>query len=185
MVCVLLAEGFEEIEALCPIDLLRRGGIDAVGVYIGDSPYVRGARGIVTEAQISIDEAIEKFDSIEMLILPGGMPGADNLENDERVISLITNAEKAHKYIAAICAAPKILGKLKLLSGRKAVCYPGYESDLYGCVIPKSRVCTDGLIVTAMSMYDAYEFGITLLSLLRGKFIADKIANATAPGITK
>ena len=164
MVYVLLADGFEEIEALTPADVLRRAGIETalVGVY---GKCVTGAHGIKIECDIEIDKA--DADSVEMIVLPGGLPGADNLRNDKRVMKLVNDADNKKIFIAAICAAPRILGELGILDGKEAVCYPGFEKYLRGAKLSDKRVVRDGSIITAVGMGASAEFALELVSALK------------------
>lgn len=173
MVYMFLANGFEEIEALCPLDLLRRANIDVTTVGIG-SEVIRGAHNITVHADIV--DVMYKDSDPEMIILPGGMPGAKNLDESRMVDTALRIASKKGAYIAAICAAPFILGKRGLLSGKNATCYPGFEDELAGAsIINDSGVVVDGNIITARGMGVAQKFGLTLVSILRGNEIAEKI----------
>ena len=176
MVYELLADGFEEIEALAPADLLRRAGISIVTVSIGEGSVVTGAHGIsvATDAHIS---DIEDCSDAEMLILPGGMPGTTNLNASEDVHKLIDSAVENGKRIAAICAAPMILGEKGLLNGKNATCYPGFEAHLKGAKEVGGRVVTDGLVTTAKGAGAAVEFALELISLLCDTETAEKIKN--------
>lgn len=172
MVYMFLAEGFEEVEALCPLDIMRRAGIEVVTVGVGGRNIV-GAHGIEVVADIADSQFnAEKF---EMIVLPGGMPGTLNLENSEVCVSAIKSAILSGSYIAAICAAPSILGKLGILRHKKAVCYPGFEDELEQATVLESGVCHDGAIITAAGMGVALEFGLKLVELLKGKDTADRI----------
>lgn len=173
MVYMFLANGFEEIEALCPLDLLRRANIEVTTVGIG-SEVIRGAHNITVHADIV--DVMFSDSNPEMIILPGGMPGAKNLDESRIVDTAIKIANKKGAYIAAICAAPFILGKRGLLSGKSATCYPGFEDELEGAnIINDSGVVVDGNIITAKGMGVAQKFGLTLVSLLRGNQVAEKI----------
>ncbi|MBE6593356.1 MAG: DJ-1/PfpI family protein, partial [Ruminococcaceae bacterium] len=149
MVYMFLAEGFEEIEALCPLDLMRRAGIAVTTVGVGGE-YITGAHAITVRADISADEfdAHSFKNKTDMIFLPGGMPGTLNLEASEVVCDAIRSAYEESKYIAAICAAPSILGKMGLLIGKNAICYPGFEGYLEGATISDERVVLDGNILT-------------------------------------
>ena len=166
MVYMFLAEGFEEIEALCPLDLLRRAGVEVTTVGVG-SRTVMGAHGIGVVVDMTDDE-LSDF-SADMVILPGGMPGTLNLNASDKVHKAIDEAVKNDSYIAAICAAPSILGELGLLRGKEAICYPGFEEKLDGAKISKKRVVVDGKIITAAGMGVALDFGLALVELLCGK----------------
>ena len=130
MIYVLLAEGFEELEAMAPVDLLRRAGAAVKTVSLTEEKIVTGARGIPAVADILLSEV--DFDAMEMLVLPGGYPGYENIAKCAPAIDLLTRADGAKKTIAAICGAPSVPGKLGLLKGQKATCYPGME-DTLGC----------------------------------------------------
>ncbi len=165
MIYVFLAEGFEEMEAIAPIDLLRRAGCDLQTVAIG-AQTVLGAHGIPMVADITIEQA--SFDNLEGIVLPGGMPGTTNLEADARLQAFVDYAQERKLVIGAICAAPSILGHKGLLNGRKAICYPGFESALQGAdVDPTSYVVRDGHFVTARGAGVATEFALMLVDMLK------------------
>ena len=175
MVYLFLADGFEEIEALTPVDVLRRAGIAVTTVGV-TGKTVRGSHGIAVEADVAADEAKEA--DIEMIILPGGMPGAANLDASETVDRFIKAAVGQDAYLAAICAAPMILGKRGLLSGRDATCYPGFEKYLEGAKHYEASVVVDGNFVTSDGMGSALDFALQLVALLRGDEASEKIADA-------
>jgi 4-methyl-5(b-hydroxyethyl)-thiazole monophosphate biosynthesis len=183
MIYVLLADGFEEIEALAPVDILRRAGlaVQTVGIT-GRTVY--GAHGIAVEADIAPEEASEPLD---LLMLPGGMPGASNLDQAPAVDALLERAVREGTHIGAICAAPFILGKRGLLAGKQAVCYPGFEDQLLcATYCPDKRVITDGRITTAVGMGAACEFGLALLAALGKEEQAQAIAKAAfIPTVTE
>ncbi len=166
MVYMFLADGFEEIEALCPLDLLRRAGVEVKTVGIS-SKNICGAHNIRVMADMSDDE-LTSFDA-DMIILPGGMPGTLNLDASAVVHKAIDNSVANDKYIAAICAAPSILGGKGLLARKEAICYPGFEDKLIGAKISDKRVVVDGKIITAAGMGVALDFGLALVELLCGK----------------
>lgn len=164
MIYVLLANGFEEIEALAPVDVLRRAGHTVKTVAIGENPVV-GSHGIPVVADISLADATE---TPRMLVLPGGMPGAKNLDECPAVDELIDRTIAGGGRIAAICAAPMILGKRGLLRGKNATCFPGFEEHLTGAgVFLDVPVVTDGRFTTANGMPSALAFANELASLLR------------------
>jgi len=165
MVIVLLANGFEELEALSPVDILRREGIEVLTVGIGGKT-VCGTHGIRVEADILPEEVCTE--KIEAVIFPGGMPGSLNLDASAWSDKFIAAAEKNGGRIAAICAAPLVLGRRGLLRGRRATCFPGFESELIGAVATGEAVVTDGLITTARDFRAAVEFGDELARLLKG-----------------
>ena len=173
MVYLFLADGFEEVEALCPLDLLRRAGVEVTAVGV-DGDVIRGSHGITVEADMR--DVMYRDSKPEMIILPGGMPGTINLDKSPAVNSAIRAAANNQSYIAAICAAPMILGKRGLLEGRRAVCYPGFENELSGCEIAaEEKVVRDGNFITAKGMGAAFEFGLELVAILKGKNEADRI----------
>lgn len=173
MIYLFLAEGFEEIEALCPLDILRRAGADIKTVSVCESPYVTGAHGITVKADISASEL--DLEALDAVLLPGGMPGTLNLDASEAVHAAIDRAVGENKLIAAICAAPMILGKKGLLRGKRAICYPGFEKYLEDAVIARERVVKDGNIITAAGMGVAHEFGLEVLRTLFSPEKADEI----------
>ncbi|HEX2938432.1 MAG TPA: DJ-1 family glyoxalase III [Ruminiclostridium sp.] len=168
MVYVFLAEGFEETEAIVPIDMLRRSLADVKTVGVGGK-NIKGAHDITVTADI---EENDINDSAEMIVLPGG-PGHKNLEKSKAVQKAIDRAVKSGALIGAICASPSILGHMGLLKGKKAVCYPGYENELFGAEAARSQVCEDGNIITANGPGASFAFGLKLAERL-GKN-ADKV----------
>ncbi|NLJ16183.1 MAG: DJ-1/PfpI family protein [Clostridiales bacterium] len=176
MVLVFLAEGFEEIEAITPIDLLRRAEIDVVTVGVGEQG-INGAHGIPVLADIT-DNQVELSDKIEMIVLPGGMPGTLNLEKSHSVQRSIDYCYEKGKYIAAICAAPSILGHKKLLDNKNAIAFPGFETQLGNANISNEYVVVDENIVTAKGAGVAMDFSLKLVELLRGKEQAKKLKKA-------
>ena len=173
MVYVFLADGFEEIEALTPVDILRRAGVDTVTVGV-TGKTVTGAHGIKVESDIVIDDTV--VDGLEMVVLPGGLPGADNLRANERVKELTVTVAENGGYVSAICAAPRVLGELGLLNGKTAICYPGFEKYLKGAKIADSYVCRDGNVITAIGMGASVDFALELVKALKGSAVSEKIA---------
>ncbi len=165
MVYLFLANGFEECEALAPLDILRRGGVQVATVGIGGE-FITGAHNITVKADIQ-DKDIVLSKDLEAVILPGGMPGTTNLENSKIVKTTIAFANDNNKTICAICAAPKILGNMGLLSGKNATCFPGFEEELKGAVLSPDYVVKDGNIITAKGAGVAFEFGFQILSALK------------------
>ena len=177
MIYLLLADGFEEVEALTPLDLLRRAGAEITTVGIQGNTAT-GSHGITVACDITADAM--DLSAADMLILPGGMPGSKHLDACHYVDTAIEAVMKKGGRLAAICAAPLILGRRGLLDGKHAVCYPGFESELRGAVISKKAgVVTDGNITTAKGMGVAFEFGIELVRLLFGKEKADALTKGT------
>ncbi|MDP4109243.1 MAG: DJ-1/PfpI family protein [Bacillota bacterium] len=176
MVYLFLADGFEELEALAPVDILRRANIKVKTVSAGEKLTVLSSRKVQVAADIGIGEI--NPDDLEMIILPGGQPGADNLYDNEKILDIIKSAHREGKYLAAICAAPYILGKLGILNGKKAVCYPGYEKELTGALISDEKVVCDGTVVTARAAGCATDFAFELVSVLSGKKQSDSLRKA-------
>jgi len=180
MVYVLLANGFEEIEALTPVDLLRRAGAEVALVGVG-SETVTGSHGIPVKTDMSAEAVLEKLsagEKIEMLVLPGGMPGAKNLDESPVVDAILKCAVKADAYTAAICAAPMIFGKRGMLQGKKAVCYPGFEEYLRGAAVQDCGCVRDGKIITGQAMGAAVEFSLALVGALKGEGAAEELRTA-------
>ena len=167
MVYVLLAEGFEEIEALTPVDVLRRANIDVMTAGVGGE-VVCGAHGIPVVCDTTVEQI--PYDSINGIVLPGGMPGTTNLQEDEKVGEMIDFCMDNDRMIAAICAAPMILGELGLLSGRAAVCFPGFESNLHGADISDAAVAASDNIITSRGAGTALEFAAAIVDYLTGEY---------------
>ena len=176
MIYIFLANGFEEIEALFPLDLFRRAGLDVTTVAVGESRTVTGAHGIPVIADVKGTELV--LENPDAIMLPGGMPGTLNLENSAIVQNVIKAAVENEKLVCAICAAPSILGKLGHLNGRKATCFPGFEQYLEGAILTDERVVRDGNFITAKGMGCGAEFGLIIIEALLGKEKADEVARA-------
>lgn len=172
MIYVFLAEGFEEIEALTPVDLLRRAGKKVITVGVGDSVIV-GSHGIPVVPDIIAQEA-ELTDELEMIVLPGGMPGTLNLEKSPYVQAAIDFCMDKELPIGAICAAPSILGHKGILRGRTAVCYEGFETQLDGAEIGSGAVAVDGNIITARGAGVAVQFALALVERAVSKAESDR-----------
>lgn len=172
MVYIILADGFEEVEAIEPLDIMRRCGIEAVTVSLG-ADTVTGAHGVAVRPDITIDKV--EPDKMEALVLPGGAPGYQNLDASPAVHSLINRALADGRYLCAICAAPSILGKKQILSGKNATCFPGFESSLYGANVVDDKAVTDGKIITARGAGAAADFGFAIAKALAGAEKADEI----------
>ena len=177
MVYMFLANGFEEVEALCPLDLLRRAGVSVTTVGIGGD-MITGSHGITVRADIP--DAMYRDSKPDMIILPGGMPGSKNLDESRIVDSALRAAAASGGYLAAICAAPMVLGKRGYLEGKNATCFPGFEEYLKGATIAPShtRVVTDGKVITAAGMGVALEFGLALVRVLKGNDAAEALRRA-------
>lgn len=165
-VALFLANGFEEIEAIGTIDILRRAKIDVVTVSITDNNVVTGAHNIPITADTTFK--VSDFTDFEMLILPGGMPGAKNLNEHEDLKKLITDFNSKGKLIAAICAAPMVLGGLGLLDGKRATSYPGFEPELVGAITTGESVVVDGNIITGKGPGLVFDFALRLVEQLLG-----------------
>ncbi len=173
-VAIYLTDGFEEIEALLPVDVLRRGGVEVDIVGVG-SKTVCGSHGIKVVCDITDDEAMYDYG---MIILPGGMPGAINLDKSEAVDKAVRSASERGAHLAAICAAPLILGRRGLLKGRSAICYPGFEHELLGATVSEKSVVTDGNITTAKGMGVALDFAKELLRIIKGEDEAKRLSQS-------
>lgn len=164
LVYVFLAEGFEEVEALAVVDVLRRADIDTKMVSISDKYEVTSSHNVIIKADLLINEA--DFGKADMLFLPGGIPGTPNLASNETLIKNILEFNEQGKRLAAICAAPSIFGELGILEGRTASCFPGYEDKLKGACYKREKFITDGNITTGRGMGSAIELGLELVRLL-------------------
>ncbi len=171
-----LAEGFEEIEGLTVVDLLRRAGMNIITVSIEKELFVTGAHQIITKADMLFEDT--DYQDAQLLVLPGGMPGTNNLLKHQGLDQLLREFNKAGKWIAAICAAPKILGQKGILEGKKAICYPGVEQELKGAIIVGNDVVEDGNIITSRAMGTAIDFSLHIIKRLKGEAQAQKIADA-------
>ena len=173
MVYLFLADGFEEIEALYTLDLLRRANVDVLTVGV-TGKVANGSHKIPVVCDIDCASLPYNSD-FDMIILPGGMPGSTNLDKAECVEKYIKLALENDKLICAICAAPFILGKRGILKGKRATCFPGFENQLEGATVVDAGVVRDGNIITGRAMGSAHEFALTILEALQGKEAADKM----------
>lgn len=174
MIYLFLAEGFEECEALAPLDILRRANIQIKTVGIGGNTVV-GSHGISVNCD-TIDKDLP-FDNLKGIILPGGMPGALNLENSKTVQKTIDYCLKNNLLISAICAAPQILGHMGILKGKKATCFPGFEKELDGACFVDDKVVCDSNIITACGAGAAFEFGFKILEYFTTTQTANDLKN--------
>ena len=167
-VYLLLADGFEEIEALTPVDILRRAGVEVVTVSVMGRADVNGSHGIVVRADAVLGEDVMKDTMMdaEMLILPGGGKGTENLAASEAVTELLHAFNNESKYMAAICAAPSIYGRHGLLEGKRATCFPGFEHFLKGAEATGEPVVRDGRFITAKGMGVSLDFALELVKVL-------------------
>jgi len=170
------ADGFEEIEAITPVDVLRRGGCDVTMVSVTGNKLVKGAHGVTFTTDKLFEEV--NYNDVDMIMLPGGMPGAKNLDNHAGLKGKILEMNQKGKWVTAICAAPLVLGHLGILKGKKATCYPGFESDLIGANSTGNSVEIDGNIITGKGPGIATKFALTLLEILEGKQKADEVKKA-------
>lgn len=169
-----MADGFEDIEALAPVDVLRRGGVDIKTVSIMGRKEVTSAHGVTVLADITLDEA--DFSDADMLLLPGGMPGAANLNECKPVREALMAQAQWGGRIGAICAAPMVLGSLGLLNGRRATCYPGFEGMLEGASYTGEMCTVDGKFTTGKGPGAALEYAYTILAQLTNEQTAQQVA---------
>ena len=173
MIYVFLANGFEEIEALAVVDVLRRAELDVLTVGVGED-FVIGSHQIPVACDIS-EKTLVLDEKVEAIVLPGGMPGTLNLEKSPVVQKAIDWAIENDKLVCAICAAPSILGHKGLLKGKNATCFPGFEEELFGANVSKEFVVKDGNIITAKGMGSAIEFGLQIAQILTNPLEVKKI----------
>lgn len=173
LVYVFLAEGFEEVEALAVVDVLRRAKIETKMVSVSGKYEVTSSHNVVIKSDILIEDA--DFENADMLFLPGGIPGTPNLASNKLLIENIMKFNDQGKKLAAICAAPSIFGELGLLEGKVASCYPGYEDKLKGATYKREKFITDGNITTGRGMGSAIELGLELIRILRDEQISEDV----------
>lgn len=170
---VFFATGYEEVEALTVVDILRRAGIETNMVSLTGEKIVKSSHGI----GICMDLLFEEIDdSADMLVLPGGIPGTPNLKAHAGLNDMIHSFDKAGKYLAAICAAPTVYGSLGLLEGRRATCYPGMEAELKGAIPVEEPVVADGNYITSRGLGTAIDFALKLVEVLIDREAADDIS---------
>ena len=174
-VYVMLANGFEEIEALTVVDILRRGEVAVSTVSITEEKMVTSSHGILVQADLTFSEM--KEEETEMIVLPGGMPGTVNLKEKQELMDMILRRHEKRQLISAICAAPALIfGELGILEGRNAICYPSMEEHMRGANYQKEeKAVQDGHIITGCGMGGAIPFGLKILEALKGKEIAEKV----------
>lgn len=177
---VLLADGFEEIEALTPVDLLRRAECTVKTVSITAAQTVYGSHGIPVVADLTAEQVAEE-PSFDLLFLPGGMPGSKHLDESPLVDKLLDAAKKQGAVICAICAAPFVLGKRGILAGKRATCYPGFEGQLQGALLVDAGFVADGNVITGAAMGEAEDFALALVDALCGKETADRVRASIHP----
>lgn len=174
-VSLFLANGFEEIEALATVDILRRAQVQVQTVSITSDRVVTGAHGVPVTADCTFDSA--DFSNVEALILPGGMPGAKHLNEHEGLKALITRFNEEKKLLAAICAAPMVFGGMGLLKGKKATCYPGFEAELKGAQVTGESVVVDGNITTGKGPGLVFDFALSLVEQIAGGDTRKEVQN--------
>ena len=174
MVYIILGNGFEEIEAVSPCDILRRGGVEVRFAGIGGK-LITGGNGITVQADCTVEEM--DLDAMEMVVLPGGLGGVRSIEASGAAMSAVRYAHENGKYVTAICAAPTILAKLGITDGKHAVCYPGMESEMGEALMEDADAVEDGRVLTGRAPGAALEFGYLLLKTLKGQEIAEKVRN--------
>lgn len=175
-ITVHLAEGFEEIEAVTIIDVLRRAGLNVVTVSVTGNRMVKGSHNIEVKADLLFEEV--DYARGEMIILPGGMPGSKNLNEHKGLKSNIMAYHTNGKYLAAICAAPIVFGNLGILRGKMAVCYPGYEAHLPGAEVCSEPYVVDGKIITGRGIGAALQFSLEIVRILEGEERAIQLRKA-------
>lgn len=175
-IAVFFAEGYEEIEALTVVDVCRRAGIVVDMVSVMDKKQVAGGHGIVSVSDKLFDEC--DFTEYDMLVLPGGLKGTQGLEAHEGLMAQVDSFFETGKYVAAICAAPSIFGHRGIVKGRKACCYPGFESHMEGAETTSGPVEIDGNVLTSRGMGTAMDFGLAITAILLGRQKADEIATS-------
>lgn len=174
MIVILLGEGFEEIEAIAPFDLLKRAGCDVRFAGVGSTEII-GSHGVRVTAELTADAVCAE--DIEMIVLPGGLRGVQSLSESTAAMSLTRKVWENGGYAAAICAAPTLLAKLGISDGMTATCYPGMEDRMGKAKMKKRSVVKDGRLITGRAAGSAVEFGLALVDALKGKSTADKIAS--------
>lgn len=163
-VAVFFADGCEEIEGLTVVDMLRRANLEVVGVSVNGSKEIHGSHDIIFQADTVLEET--DIDSYDGVVLPGGLKGTENLAAHAGVVSAVQEFAKAGKLVAAICAAPSVLGQAGVLKGKHATCHPGWEEKLTGAVTSQESVVTDGNIITSRGMGTAIDFSLAMIQYL-------------------
>lgn len=175
-IAIPLATGFEETEAITVIDILRRANLEVTTISIGDNLIVDGAHGIKVNADKLFEEV--DFEKMDMIVLPGGMPGTINLDNHTELKKRVIEFDLDEKWIGAICAAPSIIGKLGLLEDKEATCYPSFEEKLFNAKISEKTTVVADNIITSRGLGTAIEFALTIVENLVNKETAEKLAKA-------
>lgn len=175
-IAIFFGTGYEEIEALTVVDLCRRAGIDISMVSIGEEKKATGSHNITVEMDQLFEEV--DFDSLDMIVLPGGMPGTKNLEAHQGLMEQVDTFYNAGKYVAAICAAPSIFGHRGIVKGKKVCCYPGFEEDMAGAQISFENVCISDNVITSRGMGCAIDFALAIITVLCGNEVAEEKAKS-------
>ncbi len=176
-IAVLFANGFEEVEGITPVDFLRRAGIDVTVVGIGGS-RIRGGHSLSLEVDTTIDQL--EADQFDGVVVPGGMPGAENIANSETALRFISGIHEKGGLVAALCAAPAVvLEPLGVLKGRRATCYPGFESRFRDATFSEERVVEDGNVLTSRGPGTAAEFALAIIRILVNGKTADDLRRGT------
>ena len=173
---IFFAEGYEEIEALTVVDLCRRAGVEILMISVTGKDSVTGSHGISVKMDALLGDV--DFGQLDMLILPGGMPGTKNLEGCERLMEELDRFHATGKWIAAICAAPSVFGHRGYLKGRKAVCYSSFEGELAGAQVLSEKAVADGNVITGRGMGCAIPFGLIIVEKLISRAAADALAES-------
>lgn len=173
-VYVMLAQGFEEIEGLTVVDILRRAKIEVLMISITGKLEVTGSHNITVKADYLFEDIKEQAD---MLVLPGGLPGTNNLKEHKGLEEWIYSYKEENRYLAAVCAAPSVYGQMGILAGKKATCYPGYEDMLLGATSVMEPVVVDGQFITSRGMGTTIEFTLKMVEILQSKENADTLAH--------
>lgn len=172
MVYIILGNGFEEIEAISPCDILRRGGVEVQFAGIGGR-LITGGNGITVQADCTVEEM--NLDAMELIMLPGGLGGVRSVQGCETALNAVRYAYENGKYVTAICAAPTVLAQLGITDGKRAVCYPGMEDQMGTAVMQEANAVRDGNVLTGRAPGAAMDFGYLLLETLKGKEVAEKV----------
>ena len=172
MVYIILGTGFEEMEAICPCDILRRGGVEVCYAGIGGK-LITGGKGITVQADCTVEEI--DFAKMDMIVLPGGLGGVHSVLASETAMKAVKWAYENDKYVAAICASPSILAKLGITDGKKAVIYPGMESEMGSAVMQDANTVKDGKVLTGRGPGAAMDFGLVLLETMKDVETAAKV----------
>lgn len=175
-IAVFFADGYEEIEALTVVDLCRRAGIETIMVGVTNDKCVTGSHGIPVVMDMGLLDV--DFDSLDMIVLPGGMPGTKNLEACELLMDKVDAFFAAGKDVAAICAAPSIFGHRGIVDGKKACCYPGFEEHMTGAVVTKNSVEAEGNVITSRGMGCAIDFSLAIVEKYAGAEKAKALSEA-------